>query len=190
MFFLICSSAAACTHIAGPEEGIRQSICDPASLPADVRDARTAVHESGHVVAAWVLGCAIVDRVTVVEDDDSYGHTFFLVNVCSPHADAVISLAGIAALEMLYGRNPRNAQGASGDLKMALDDALLQADLNDAPEEARKAEAAHWLRRWKAEAAELISERRCVLVAIADKLREEKEVGGADLIPYLLLLEY
>lgn len=94
---------------------------NPASVWAlDTQECRTAVHESGHAIAAW--SCSIVHNVSMTTIEAAHGGSVkFSMSLVKTDDAAwcmlVISLAGMAAEAMVYPKS--HARAAQNDLVAA-----------------------------------------------------------------------
>ena len=79
----------------------------PTDADADKQIYNTAVHEAGHLIAAWYCTEVIqVDFVTIEPDETRLGHLSFRIGMHprAQHCKAVISIAGTTAELISFGK--------------------------------------------------------------------------------------
>nr|WP_314256805.1 AAA family ATPase [uncultured Devosia sp.] len=185
-------------------------ICPPSTLSAE-EIWRTCVHESGHALAAHVLGTANVMSVAVTGGDDGtagrviYQPTASRLTDPEVNRNAVVQmLAGRAAEEVLLGSISSGAGGgwasdlakaskqiASAHVSLGLrgslvhlaepEDALLVARRSPVLMQSIDAE----LHELYQKAKELVERHSSALLALAEKLRSQRIVSGAEVTEML-----
>lgn len=163
----------------------------------------TCYHEAGHVVAAFHSKKYVCDRVMVKPKMDSLGLTNvrledgdYDLRIADIYKDIQISLGGFVAEEIIYGEG---TTGVSVDMKVAYKSAKSiilsyamhpsflggvngNSENSDKMKEFVEEEVQKILKAEYQNTLKILKENKSLLVEIANKLFEEKEISGMDMI--------
>ncbi|MDI3538149.1 MAG: vesicle-fusing ATPase [Bacillota bacterium] len=156
---------------------------------------RVAVHEVGHAVVSETFRPGSVAAVTITSRGQALGYMrqvpqddYYLYTEDQLRGQLRISLAGMAAEEVLLGNR---STGAQGDLEQAINTAkrmvaagmshLGIVSLPDLPEAELQAAIREILNEEKAEARRIIAEKKELIADLARELMEKERLEGDEL---------